>query len=190
MIIGILGILFDITMVLPLASTAGIVDMISNGLLIVGAAMANRFCLLPSIIIGIMINIVLWILVVCSIFGSSIVYEMLKYQGISGEMGEVGSSLKSVVETFLVVIIFIVVLIAVIHVLVIRVIFAHFDELRVEEQHLQHNQLPFAVTSNTFVSHSNVSTVPATVYAMESHVNAPSAPATSYASDLSGFSHK
>lgn len=182
-IIGVLGIFFDIEIVLPLYSTAGCVDIISNGLLIAGAAVENRFYLLPSMIIGIVVSIALWILVLCSIFASSSLYQLISNMG-----GEIGPEIEYI-TTFLVAIIFICVLIAIIHVVLIKAIFDYFNELREEEQQLQHSLL-FAAASDVFVSQTFSSTVPVNVDAWNSPPVAPPVPGFVYASDPSGFPHK
>lgn len=134
-IIGIVGILFDSTVLLNLFGwKACIIILISDGLLITGATMKTRLCLLPSMIIGLLVNIVLWIIDLIALYASSYVSPtILAYANLLSQgLGQTLSQIIPVIVVFLV-------LITVIHLLIIRNIFQHFNELGDEQRiHFQH----------------------------------------------------
>lgn len=129
-IIGIVGILFDFAVVLKIFCWKRFLFFfISDALLITGAAIENRLCLLPLMIIGLLMNIVLWITDLIFICASSYLSPTLLAFAdlLSPGLGHVASQIIPVIVVLLV-------LITVIHLLIIRNIFQHFNELSVEQR--------------------------------------------------------
>lgn len=154
-IIGVLGIFCDITLVMEMSSTAGIIDLILNVLLIIGAAMEKRLCLLPSMIVNILAGFVLWILVLLSFFASFVILDLISEARDANE-----AAFLNLLTSFGAAIGYIFLLYAVVHFLLLKVIFDHFGELREEEQHRLYQP---NITPNVFVSVSSHSFVPHSV---------------------------
>lgn len=169
MIIGVLGVLVSLALIgTEIPCPLIIVDFVSNALLILGAALEKRFCLLPSMILGIITNILLWVMALIALFASAtLAYFVDKYiggvsrgtpRGLIPELDEIGTdadSVQSFANGLLFVFVAIFVLAAIIHALILRVIFGHFSELREERLRgqTQHRQLPMYISSETLVVH-------------------------------------
>lgn len=144
-IIGVLGIFCDITVVMGMSYTVGIIDLILNVLLITGAAMQKRLCLLPSIIVNVLVEFVLWILVLVSFFASFVILDSISEAKDADE-----AAILNFLASFGTAITYIFLLYAVVHFLLLKVICDHFGELREKEQ--RRPFLPHA--SHSFVPHS------------------------------------
>lgn len=151
-IIGVLGIFLD-SIFIACHGYFAIFNILSNGLLIVGAAMEMRLCLLPSMIINVLINIFLWILVLASFFATALLNKLFSaWEANESSYASYDNTLRQDVLTWIIVFILAA---AVIHVHILRVIFSHFDELReqVNQPNISYNQFPMVLAPNTLDSH-------------------------------------
>lgn len=146
-----------------------ITDAISNGLLVIGAAMKRRICLLPWMIINVVVNILLWVAASLLIIASIIIIAVVmcvKHKGhdISGVMmlwpSMVGMGLVLLILAF-------------VHWLILKVVIDHYRELRDKELPTQYHTI---VYPNGFVNVPSHAFVPA--------ASAPFAPATAYEADV------
>lgn len=182
-IIGAFGIFCDLVSVTSVRwNYASFVNFTSNVLLITGAAIGNRYLLLPSMIIHVLGNIALWILASLAIFAPSFGVFMLSVhlRGVALQENEFESDLRSAKTNLAIVftaIAIFFVLVAVVHLLITKVIFDHFTVLRKEEE--QREQLPTCVSSIAWQP-----TALASVYSKDAKPLAPIKPATIYPTDF------
>lgn len=116
-IIGVLAILVDI-FAIRIFHWGAIISLIADVSLITGAFMRIRDCLLPSMILGIVTNVVLWITAILTLFIPTMVLAFSYPDGRNNE-----------IEALFAVIAIGIVLFAIVHMLIIRKIFQHFHEL-------------------------------------------------------------
>lgn len=114
-----------------------------DGLLIAGVLQKNRFYMVPWMVYSILVNILLWVIAIVTLFFSSLISVAYEYA-----TGDTISSISqkneiAIIESLIYVFLFFFVLAAVIHALIIKVVFDHYEELRMEEQpNVQENVLP------------------------------------------------
>lgn len=179
-IIGALGLLFDITLVRLIGWKWCVIDAAMNALMITGAAMQKHLCLLPWMVFNTLVIFVEWICILGALFFRSLLSSLLS--AASGEAAKIPENanenvsgqidaLKDLTTTILVFIVILLALFAGIHSLLVKVVFDHFNELREKERR---GQFQPSVLPNAFMNMSSIVSQPI----------AASAPATVYKPDL------
>lgn len=140
---------------MQLNPTAGIIDLISNLLLITGAATQARVCLLPAMIINVFVNIVLWVLAMAVLLLSAATLDAII--GMDSDLARV-PPLMNFIASLGGAVFVVIALIAVIHLLLLKVIIAHYGVIGEEKQRQQFQPIinPSAfvnISSHAFALH-------------------------------------